>query len=189
MCGIERWQPSSSECCGCLWIWNGVWCRWMQPMKKLVHRVLWCSQLLKKILGVPLESGLCMYVYSLKIKTVRGLLHAAVKTSWGGVFLLVHGPHGSAGCLSIRALGFQVSIQSGNMRCLFLSKWVQIFVSLHWWCDCFSENPHLVSSPPYSGTEQWTLKDSLGSNLRDWTRIPEILISYDIVFKSFGKWL
>ena len=96
-------------------------------MKKLVHRVLWCSQLLKKNLGVPLESGLCMYMYSLKIKTVCGLLHAAVKTSRGGVFLLVRGPHGSAGCPSIRALGFQVSIQSGNMRCLFLSKWVQIF--------------------------------------------------------------
>ena len=110
--------------------WCG-WCKWMQPMKKPVHGVLWCSQLLKKNLGVPLESGLCMYVCSLKIKTVRGLLHAAVKTSRGGVFLLVRGPYGSAGCPSIRALGFQVSIQSGNMRCLFLSKWVQIFVSLY----------------------------------------------------------
>ena len=80
--------------------WCG-WCKWMQPMKKPVHGVLWCSQLLKKNLGVPLESGLCMYVCSLKIKTVRGLLHAAVKTSRGGVFLLVHGPHGSADCPSL----------------------------------------------------------------------------------------
>ena len=48
-----------------------------------------------------------------------------------GALPLVHGPYGSAVCPSIRALGFQVSIQSGSMRCLFLLKWVQIFVSFH----------------------------------------------------------
>ena len=106
--------------------------------------VLWCAQLRKKILGVPLESGLCVCVCSQKIKTMRGLHHAAVETSRSGVLLLVRGPHGSASYPSIRALGFQVSIQSGSMRCLFLSKWVQIFVSLYWWCDCFWENPLLV---------------------------------------------
>ena len=90
------------------------------PWRNLCIESFGAHNFLTKILGVPLESGLCMYVYSLKIKTVRGLLHVAVKTSYGGVFMLVHGPHGSAGCLSIRALGFQVSIQSGNMRCLFL---------------------------------------------------------------------
>lgn len=73
------------------------------PWRNLCMESISARNFLKKILGVPLESGLCMYVCSLKIKTVRGLLHAAVKTSRGGVFLLVRGPHGSAGCPSIRA--------------------------------------------------------------------------------------